>query len=261
MTSLAQHQSSSIVKMLLMGDSGSGKTGALASLALNGYKLYILDFDNGLDSLAANINRVDPAKLANVEFKDFRDKVKGVTAAGPIFEGAPNAFSNAMAALNKWDDKVPATLGPEAIVVIDSLTFMSEAAYNWANAMNPGAKDKRQIYGMAQDAVENVLALLTSSSFATNVIVVSHVKYMDRPDGTTKGYPTSVGAALSPKIPAYFNSVALCEITGVGQSQRRTIRTQGTVLIDLKNPKSFSMVPQLDINTGLADFFKTLKGK
>ena len=45
------HTSAIITKMLLIGASGSGKTGALASLAAAGYKLRILDYDNGLDFL------------------------------------------------------------------------------------------------------------------------------------------------------------------------------------------------------------------
>jgi hypothetical protein len=165
-----------------------------------------------------------------------------------------------MKLLDKWDGEVPAKWGKDHVVVIDSLTFLSEAAFNWAKALNPSAKDMRQIYGASQDAIENVLAMLTGASFATNVIIISHIKYIDRPDGQTKGYPTSVGSALSPKIPSYFNSVALCETTGSGSNLKRFVRTQATAMIDLKNPASFNMVPQLPIDTGLADFFKTVRG-
>ena len=61
---------------------------------------------------------------------------------------------------------------------------------------------RRQWYGTAQDGIEKVLALLTSASFECNVIVISHIKYIDTPEGT-KGYPTAVGSALSPVIPRY----------------------------------------------------------
>jgi len=261
MPSLSDHQSASIVKLLLIGDSGTGKTGALASLALAGYKLLILDFDNGLDSLVSNIKRVNPAALANVQFESLRDRIKSISPTGPIFEGVPRALADGLKLLDKWGDLKPSTLGPGYIVVIDSLTFLSEAAFNWATSLNPSAKDRRQIYGAAQDTIENLLAMLTGKDFNTNVIVISHVKYMDRPDGTTKGYPTSVGAALSPKIPAYFNSVALCETSGTGQNLKRTIRTQPTTMIDLKNPVSFNLAAQLPIETALADFFKKVKGE
>jgi hypothetical protein len=46
-----KHQSHRTTKLLNLGDAGSGKTGALASLAKAGQRLIILDFDNGLDIL------------------------------------------------------------------------------------------------------------------------------------------------------------------------------------------------------------------
>jgi len=51
MPKLGDHQSKSTTKMLFVGDSGAGKTGALASLAAAGYHLHIMDLDNGLDVL------------------------------------------------------------------------------------------------------------------------------------------------------------------------------------------------------------------
>jgi hypothetical protein len=114
----------------------------------------------------------------------------------------------------------------------------------------------RAVYGDAQSAIENVLALLTSESFRTNVIVISHIKYVDNPDGTRKGYPTAIGSALSPVIPRYFNSVALCQTSAGG---KRTIQTAATAMIDLKNPKPFAMEKSYPIETGLADFFAVLR--
>ena len=51
MASIKNHTSVDVTKLLLVGDSGSGKTASLATLANAGYKLRILDFDNGLDIL------------------------------------------------------------------------------------------------------------------------------------------------------------------------------------------------------------------
>lgn len=259
MPSLTQHQSNSYTKMLLEGDSGSGKTGALTSLVAAGYLLRVLDMDNGLETLKTYASKDCPANLGSVEFRTLRDRYKA-SASGPVIDGQPKAFIDALKMLDKWkyddvDLGPPATWGPEAILVVDSLTFLSDAAFAWAQAINVGAKDPRQWYGQAQDAIEKVLALLTSPSFETNVIVISHIKYVEREDGTTKGYPTSVGSALSPIIPRYFNSVALCQTKG----GRRTLQTQATAMIDLKNPKPFSMAKEYPIESGLADFFAVLR--
>jgi len=226
----------------------------------DGYKLRILDLDNGLDSLKLQIQQRG-LKADTVDFKTLRDKWKG-GSQGPVLDGMPTAFTQAMQSLNHWKDGdvdlgKPSDWGPDTVLVVDSLTFLSEAAFNWATALNPSAKDKRQIYGAAQDAIENTLALLTGESFRANVIVIAHVKYLDRPDGSQKGFPTSIGNALSPKIPAYFNNAALVETTGAGQGLKRIVRVHSTGLIDLKSPASFKLAQQLPIETALSEIFKS----
>src|SRR4051794_8162208 len=101
MPSLDKHQSSEFTKLLLEGDSGSGKTGSLASLVAAGFKLRVLDMDNGLDSLANAVKRTCPDKLGNVEFRTLRDK-RRATPAGSVIDGVPSAFTNALGMLDRW---------------------------------------------------------------------------------------------------------------------------------------------------------------
>lgn len=262
MPTLKEHQSSDFTKLLLMGDSKSGKTGALAPLVKR-YKIRILDFDNGLDSLAQVVRRDNPTLLENIEFRTLRDKLKS-TPTGTVTDGMATAFIEGLKMLDNWkygnvDLGPPAQWGPDAICVIDSLTFMADAAFRFREPLTPRSKDGkydvRAVYKDSQDAIENVLALLTSETFRTNVIVISHVRYVDNPDGTKKGYPTAVGSALSPQIPRYFNSVALAQTV----AGKRTIQTAPTAMIDLANPASFKMLPTLPIETGLATFFETVR--
>lgn len=244
-------------KLILIGDSGTGKTGSLVSLVPD-YRIRILDFDNKIAGgiLPILVKEKYPDKLKNIDYEALRDNFKG-SAAGPILDGLPQAFTKGLALLDKWSDgTIPKSWGPDTILVLDSLTFFSDAAYNWAKGMNPSAKDPRQWFYSAQQAVEGTLAMLTSSKFETNVIVIAHVHWQDRPDGTMKGYPASVGKALGPTIPAYFENMALCQT----MAGKRTIQTVPTALVDLKNPAAFKMAPTLPIETGLKDFFKTLRG-
>ena len=266
MPTLSKHQSNEFTKLLIEGDSGSGKTGSLASLVSAGFKLRILDYDNGLEPLKQFILRECPENIDNVEFRTLRDKRKA-SADGPIISGTPKAFVDGIKLLDRWkyddvDLGIPAEWGPDVILVLDSLTFFSDAAFDFREPLVPrsrdGKYDVRAVYKDAQDAVENTIALLTSESFRTNVIVISHIRYVDNPDGTKKGYPTAVGSALSPTIPRYFNSVALCETQAGG---RRTIRTTATAMIDLKNPKPFAMASSYPIENGLAEFFKVLRNQ
>lgn len=258
MPSLADHQSNSFVKLLLTGDSGSGKSGAIASLVAAGYKLRILDMDNGLDPLKTYATRECPSLVGNVEFRTLRDNYKA-TAAGPKVDKA-RAFVDALKMLDHWkyddvDLGKPSDWGPECICILDSLSFFSDAAFDWAEGMNPTAKDPRQWFYSAQQAVESTLALLTSGSFKTNVIVTAHVRYTIGEDGRNKGYPNSIGSALGPTIPRYFNHWAQCE----NRAGKRTIRTTATAMFDLKNTKPFEMSETYDISTGLAQFFAVLR--
>lgn len=263
MPSLANHQSNSYVKLLIEGDSKSGKTGALASLVCAGYHLRILDYDNGLDVLKQFVQRDCPGGLGRVEFRTLRDKRKA-SPTGPIIDGQPKAFADGVRMLDRWRDGdtdlgVPGEWGPDCILVLDSLTFFSDAAYDFREPLTPrsrdGKYDVRAVYKDAQDAVENVLALLTSDSFKTNVIVISHIKYVDNPDGTKKGYPSAVGSALSPLILRYFNNVV--RFTNIGG--KRKIETISSPMFDLANAAPFKMEKTYDIETGLADFFAVLR--
>jgi len=262
--SLANHQSNDFVKLLLTGDSGSGKTGAKASLVAAGYKLRCLDMDNGLDPLKTYIEQIDPALLANVEYVTLRDNYKTSTA-GPKVD-KPKAFVAAMKLLDHWkytdeatgevvDLGKPAEWGPDCILDLDSLSFFSDAAFDWAESMNPSAKDPRQWFYSAQQAVEAALALLTSGSFRTNVIVSAHVRYSIGDDGAQRGYPNAVGSALGPTIPRYFNHWAQCS----NKAGKRTIQTAATAMFDLKNTKPFQMEKTYDLSDGLAKFFAVLR--
>lgn len=267
MPSLDQHQSNDFTKMLLMGDSGSGKTGALASLVEAGYRLNILDFDNGLDVLKQFVGKEHQAKLRNVNFRTLRDRRKATGTGFDVVKA--EAFPAAIKMLDRWKYKEPdgtevdlgnpADWGPDTILVIDSLTMMAKAAFEWREPLTPGfAKgkyDKRAVYGDAQGAIEDVLAGITAEAFRSNVIVISHVRYMETEGGLIKGHPTAVGAALGTVIPRYFNSVALAQTVG----GKRTIQTQATDMIDLKNPRPFEMLPKYDIGEGLAAFFAVLR--
>lgn len=269
MTSLSNHQSSAYTKLLLIGDSGSGKTGSLASLVKAGFKLRIIDLDNGLDVLRLYIMRDCPDKIDNVEFRTIRDKIKS-SPVGPVIDGPAKAFVEATKMIDNWkyttDDGIavdlgpPATWGKDCILVIDSLTLLSEAAMNWAMMMVPRSKDGkfdgRAVYFEAQKAIRSTLSYLTSESLRVNVIVTAHIRYTDMPDGTKKGFPTSAGEALNPEIPRYFNSTVrfLTDPSG-----KRTIQTGATPLMDLKNPAPFKVASVLPIETGLADFFQQVR--
>ncbi len=265
MPSLADHQSNQFTKVLFLGDSKSGKTTALWSLVKAGYKLRILDLDNLLDPFKERLLAECPKEIAGVEYRTLRDKYKtgplGVTLDGPA-----KAFVDAMKMLDLWkydetDLGKPKEWGPNYILVIDSLSRLCDAAYDFHDMIikpgKSGEKDGRAVYGQAQDAVEMVLANLTSATFETNVIVICHGQYMEQPDGTSKIFPQGVGQKLSPKIPQYFPVYVRLKKSG----EKRVLQLESDVMIDLAMPKLKAFdTKTLDVDTGLAQIFQTLRG-
>lgn len=287
MPSLASHQGAQLVKGLLMGEPGAGKTGSLTSLVKAGYRLLIYDFDNLLTSLIAYVQHECPDKVGNIEYQTFTDKLKGVDVPllldGKVLrvvsnhDGMPTAYTRAMKQLTRWNDPEgkdlgdPGKLGAETVVVIDSMTTLSNACLRFVFAMNPGGREPQAAYFSAQQLLINMLTLLCSKEFDVNVLVLAHLAYTRRPrnkeqaDNLTtheqlelgKGYPRSVGSALNEIIAAYFNSCLLIEeVNG-----RREIHTKSTALVDLKNPVPFAGLDKLPITSGLATFFQAINGK
>lgn len=258
MPALGDHHSSKFVKMMYIGDSSTGKTGSLTSLVGAGYKVRILDFDNGIDSLKEFVRKDCGNMIANVDYETVRDKFKLGPAGARVPD--PTAFTKGLALMDKWSDgSNPAEWGDETIFVLDSLSAFGRAAFNWARGLNPSAKEPRTWYGAAQEGLENVLGYLTAEAFQTNVIVISHVRYNEADDGTNKGYANAIGKALGPVIPRYFNSLILAESSGAGKNRSRTIRTVPTNVIDLKTPIPFKLDETLPLGSGMLTIFNKLK--
>jgi len=257
MPNLTEHHAGQYVKLLFIGDSGTGKTGALTSLVADGYHLKILDLDNGLDALRQWVGHECAENMKNVDFETLRDEMT-MTAMGPTVRA--KTYIAALKLMNEWSDGSSPSEGTDKdIFVLDSLTSLGRAAFEWAKASAPSAKDPRQWYFAAQQSLENVVGMLSSAEFKSNVIIISHINYKELEQGVHKGYPSAVGSAMGPTIPKYFNTMVQAEIRGSGKTASRKIKTLPSSVIDLKNPSPFKMESEYDLGTGLAEIFKSLK--
>ncbi len=261
MPTLAQHASAEFVKVLYIGSSGSGKTGSLVSL-MPDYELRILDLDNGLDALINHAKATCPERLGTVQYNSYQDDYQA-SPMGPVIAGrTPKAFVGALKALDKWPDdgSDPAEWGKDKVLVVDSLTALGKAAFEWAKGLNPTSKDPRQWYSAAQEAIDTFLDMVCGELFHVNVIVVSHIDFREDPTTkVTRGYASSIGKALGPKLPRHFNTLVMAESSVMGKTVKRQIHTVPTSLIDLKNPAPMRMSATYPLETGMAEIFKNLK--
>lgn len=268
MPNISSHHSKEAVKMLLIGDSGTGKTAALLGLAKAGYNLRIADFDNGLDILA-NLARHEPNPeeiMSRIHYISCTDEMKTTQSGEVIPKGEPKAYAKAMRALSAWKDD-EADYGPvdkwtqDDVLVFDSMTFLGNAAMRWVlfQAGRVGQPYQGDWY-IAQNKIRSLLEMCYSTSIKCNVIFTAHIRYTEIAQETV-GYPESVGKALPPQIPRYFNTVAQTKMTGTGTNLKRKIRVVPDSVLPLKNaaPQAFPK-QELDLETGLAEIFRAIRG-
>lgn len=272
MPSLTQHPSVAgtrgTYKGLHVGDSGSGKTGALAALVEDGYKLRVLDFEDGLDPIAGYITPSKRELIANVSYHTLKDQFQ-MFGTYLAIKKAPS-FQRAMKLLQNWEDEAAPegsygpveTWGDDTILVIDTLGSMARASFNMVlhanNALAPsGGKGgpEQSHYGTAQDNIERLLDMLTTPEVVPcHVIVNAHWTWQEGDLGSQRAYPRTVGKALSPKVGEKFNNMLGFSISPAGKS----IKTQKDGMISLKTHKPLK--ESYPIATGLRDIFAELVG-
>lgn len=259
MAKASAQQADTFVRTLLVGDSGTGKTGALLSLIEDGYDIRLLDFDGGAQSLVKLIEHKCPERLDQFDYIVLRDEFQSHPTKGLSLKGTARAYPQGIKYLNRWDDdSTPSEWGHKTVFVLDSLTSFGRAAFLWAQSLNPSAKDGRQWYGAAQESLKTVLDLLTSPSFHCNVIVISHLQIIESENAPSFQQITSIGKAMGGDIPKVFNNLLLASKSGTGDNVKRVVETRPTPLLDVKTVVPWLLEKKLPLETALSTVFKAL---
>ena len=269
MTKLSDHQSTLTTKMLIVGDSGSGKTWSLASLASAGYNLRIMDLDNGIDILRSLLTDpksiYDKSSLDRVDFETITDPM--TNRSGKLIPTKATVWQRIAGMLSNWkstsaDFGSIATWTPREVLVIDSLSMATNAAVNFGQAMNARLGQKMtwdDIYS-AQQLIEAFVQTLYDEGVRCQVIVMAHPDFIKDQNGIERGYPATVGNKLSPKLGRYFNNVIEAKSDGVGASRRRKLLTKGSGMMEVKTSNPGMVKAEYEIETGLAELFADLQG-
>ena len=270
------------VKLIILGDSGSGKTGSLASLANAGYELFIQDFDNGAGVLAP---LVKPEFHKSVHVAPLVDRVR-ITQLGPVCDGRPEAFAKSCELLDSWREGDTKFGGVREwdrnrILVIDSLTMQGQAILRLIrhdDQTPPSQNTHPSQWGKGQDRQEGVLEQLFDPSIRCHIIVLAHIAFIGGEDSFSsmkpkeesiiakpqitpaprveKGYPSALGKKLPPRIGRFFNTLLLAKTNTV--TGRRELCTIPEQAIDVKCP--VKLPSPLPIETGLLTVFEALVG-
>jgi hypothetical protein len=281
------------VRALLMGYPGTGKTGALASLANAGFKLRIIDFDGNPESL---LQYTDRSRLGNIDIVSCEDNLGDLGQyVGP--KGIPSAFTQALRTLIRWKYEDPSgdvvdektgkhyvdlgptsEWGPDTVVVLDGLTGQGKAAFRRAQAMlnKTPLNTTQQVWGAAMADQEAMIEILTRASNRYHVVCISHLKIIGpKADANadsslvkdikeaqaelvkTKLMPSALGWALPQSIAGHFPVVACAEVRVKGKNASRVLTASAREDMDLKLPAKGDF-GDLPLATGLLDIFKAL---
>lgn len=261
MPSLAEATESAVVKLLNCADSGSGKTGSLASLIDAGYNVRILAFDCKVSTIAGFVK--DKSKLANVHFIELRDEMQLV--GGKLILKKVSGFQRAMDALDKGGDLWGAgsAIPPVSqwtsrdILVIDTLAQAGRASLQMVMQANGAAMKHPEIqhYGTAMENIEKLVGQLTSPLLPCHVIVNTHLSPAS--DNGLKFYPEALGSKLNPKVPRYFDNMVTMSVGMDGKTRKFKTDKDGLFLCKTARP----VKPEYPIETGLRDLFEDLLGR
>lgn len=273
------------VRMLLSGFPGSGKTGALASLANAGWKLRILDFDGNYEVLK---HYVKPN--ADVDIVSFEDPVRmGSRTMG--VDGVPTAFVDADRLLDRWRYKdgdnwtdlgASKQWGKDTIVCLDGATGLARACWYKALVLTNSRADgdMRRVYDLAGGEFTAFIQRCTSSSNGYHFLCISHLRIIGPPevgrtdDETVKEakrfqgnaiplrlYPDAVGTKVSFKIAGDFPAHIRARVDDTTGKPKRVLDYMPTTEVDLKLPASeeaLKALGKLDAADGLVKIFAAL---
>jgi AAA domain len=272
---------SQTTKMLFIGHSGTGKTGASCSLAAAGYNVRILDLDKGVEVISDYLNnpkslylRAKDGVWTTEQAKTIKERMSFVSLDEGMVLQAGNIipkgdlWTKIGSQLTEWKDGEAkfgnvSTWGPKDVLIIDGLSRLAQAAFNYQLKMNArlNGRPEQSDYWNAQQLVLRLLMLLYSSEVKCNVIMICHISFIETKDGPTRGFAQSIGKALSPQIGQFFNHALLAKASGQGENVKRIILTNTSGMVDLKSAAPLRVKPEYSLETGLAEYFRDVRGE
>lgn len=223
--------------VLIMGPAGTGKTYSIGTLADAGIEVFYIDLENGLESLLAYWSDRNQPIPANVHWAKISSPAAGfkeMLAASKSILTLPfdsitkmqdpnrskyDRFIKLLTILDNFIDERTGesfgsvdSWGPNRALVIDGLTGVCESAMQMVVGGKP--VKSQPDWGVAQDVAIRLLAKLTDNC-ACWFVLIGHVeREVDQVLGGVKLMVSSLGKALTPKIPAKFSDVILSTRNG-----------------------------------------------
>ena len=216
--------------ILLLGDSGAGKTYSITSLLKAGLEVFVLITEpNGVDSLIDSVQKqgldinklhwkiISPVAMDLSLLQEQAAKVNGLTFEGisKLTSGVEKKrctqYIDTIKTVAKFiDDRTGkdygdiTTWGPDRAFVVDSLTGLVTMAIQNTIGLRPTIQ--LQEYGIIQTMLESTITLFTN--LKCFFVMTAHIeRLVDEVNGGMKMMAWSIGKKLSPVLPRFFSEV------------------------------------------------------
>jgi hypothetical protein len=291
MPTLTSKPTPQLIKMFLLGYSGTGKSWSYVSLGvpeiIPGWKplqLRVLDFDGKSEevirsalSLMLKSKTISQAQydaaFANFDVCVCRENtsvVQTMEGRKPVLKfgvvGTAQAWPKAVKQMQTWQKDWDS----DTVLIIDSFTYAAKAIVNFSQELNGRLNQEltwREYQG-PQQLAENLMTIV--ADIPANAIVIGHqdplelYKVTDRVDDKgepikelmdTLVVPLSIGQSGRMKLPAQMNHMLVCSADGSGRATRRYIYTEPTVGVTTKTPFYGRCKDRYQIEKGMAEYF------
>lgn len=221
-------------RVLICGESTTGKTGSLAMLSNAGYRIMLHDFDNN-SRVIGNFLKDGHAPIYTQTYDvvDVSDDLMG-DIAKPAAR-AKDELRRFFKQLSHWKTDTE-DLGkstewtPKDIVVIDSGTFLGRLCILAAHLDPETKRDGRSLYNTAGKYFHRICVKLRAANMGASVIMLTHIQLTgdkDEQGNILNGVniPTAVGTKMSESLPSYFTDVWRIEVNARGERQYKTAAT------------------------------------
>lgn len=218
-------------KVLLMGDSGTGKTHAIQTLIPSGITPMVMFLEQGMETIGPIFDGKKAhyrfIKAHNANWGQLKEIAKAINQMSlkTLSDMQDNnrskyvGFMEVISACNQFkcdccniDHGDVSTWGPDKALCIDGLSGLSDMAM----ALGIGMKPVRSLpdWGIAQNTIKMLLGPLCSDTRCTLVMIAHVDREKDELTGGTTLMVKTLGAKLAPDIPKMFSDVIMAERSG-----------------------------------------------
>lgn len=266
------------IKVLILGASGSGKTGMLPALLAAGYNVRMWDADNG-------------SALVRTLAKDHIDRLSTITLTekfspmgGTLYPVQPKCWVRLVESIREWKGDngenlgAISTWGPQDVLVVDTASTIARLAYYYSRkqAARETAPETGKLWqadiGNAQTLALTLMDMLHGEDIKCNVVVNCHIN-RSYPDGSRpndmevaqalaekrslrlNGYPNLIGAKAGPRVPVFFTDMLYLKRDGA----TATLYTSPIDDIDVKTSAPGKVKRTYKQTTGLAEYFADVR--